>query len=337
MKHQELIERYIYAATRFMRKEEKEDVSKELQSIIADMLEERCGDEEPDEETVKEVLNELGDARDLYEKYSADGKDCLIGAPYYGVYKYVMKTALLCVGIGLLIAQMIVCMIDMPVIASMTDMVTFIVNMIVETFATVFDGAALTFAAVTVWFAVMYHKGIKMDTLFDSLDQLPQIPKKSEMISRVGIAFEMGFTVLFYAIFLACPEVICMYQAETGSMTPIFASGYIRGTWYLIVIFGLLGIGRECVKLIDGTYTRRLLVVTAVVDVLSAVLAVVWLANPAIINPAFSDAMRTVFTDTAPYIYNIMVNFNYFFLGCIIFALVVDLGTVAWKYYRANK
>ena len=187
MKHQELIERYIYAATRFMRKEEKEDVSKELQSIIADMLEERCGDKEPDEETVKEVLNELGDARDLYEKYSADGKDCLIGAPYYGVYKYVMKTALLCVGIGLLIAQMIVCMINVPEMASMSDVIAFIVNMIVETLATVFDGVALTFAAVTVWFGVMYHKGIKMDTLFDSLDQLPQLPKKNEVISKVAI------------------------------------------------------------------------------------------------------------------------------------------------------
>lgn len=45
---------------------EEEDVSKELQSIIADMLEERCGDSESDEETVKEVLTESGDARGLY-------------------------------------------------------------------------------------------------------------------------------------------------------------------------------------------------------------------------------------------------------------------------------
>ena len=337
MKYEELIERYIYAATRFMRKEEKEDVSRELRSIIVDMLDERCGDGEPDEANVKEILNELGDPRELYEKYSSDGKDCLIGAPYYGVYKYVMKTALLCVCIGLLIAQMIVCIIDMSAMASMTDIVEFVVNMLVEMLATVFDGAALTFAAVTVWFAIMYHKGIKMDTLFDSLDQLPQLPKKNEVVSKVGVAFEIGFTVLFYAVFLACPEVLCMYEMETGTMIPIFATGYIQSTWYLIVIFGLLGIGRECVKLIDGTYTKRLLVVTAVVDVLSVILSVAWLANPSIINPAFHDAMGTIFTDTAPYIRNIMANFNYFFLGCIIFALVVDLGTVAWKYYKVNK
>lgn len=337
MKHQELIERYIYAATRFMRKEEKEDVSKELQSIIADMLEERCGDEEPNEETVKEVLKELGDPRDLYEKYSADGKDCLIGAPYYGVYKYIMKAALLAVGIGLLIAQMIVCVIDMPAITAMTDIIHFIINMIMETLATVFDGVAITFAAVTIGFAIMYHKGIKMDTLFDSLDQLPQIPKKEEVISKAGIMVGMVIYVLFFSLFLACPEVLCMYEFETGGMIPIFQTDYIHNTWPLIVAFGLLGIGRECVKIKEGTYTKNLLFVTACVDVISAILAVVWLGNPAIINPAFNDAMRALFADTEPFIVETMANFNYFFLGCIIFALVIDLGTVAFKYYKAAK
>lgn len=336
MKHQELIERYIYAATRFMGKEEKEDVSKELNSIIADMLEERCGDKEPDEETVKEVLAELGDARDLYEKYSADGKDCLIGAPYYGMYKYIMKMALLSVGIALFIAQIIVCIINVPDMANAADRIDFIVNLILEPFATVFDGLAITFAAVTAGFAIMYHKGIKMDTLFDSLDQLPQLPKKNEVISKVEIAFGMVVSVLFFTLFLACPEVLCMYDFETEIAIPIFETGYIHSTWALIVIFGLLGIGRECVKLKEGTYTKSLFVVTILVDLISAVLAVVWLANPAIINPDFNNAMRTLFADSG-FVADVMANFNYFFLGCIIFALVVDLGTVAWKFYKARR
>lgn len=336
MKHQELIERYIYAATRFMRKEEKEDVSKELNSIIADMLEERCGEKEPDEETVKEVLTELGDARDLYEKYSVDGKDCLIGAPYYGVYKYIMKTALLTVGIALFIAQIIVCLINMPKMASMADRIDYIVNLIFEPLATVFAGLAITFAAVTAGFAVMYHKGIKMDTLFDSLDQLPQIPKKDEVISKAGIAFEMVVSVLFFTLFLACPEVLCMYEVETGIVIPIFETGYIHSTWALVVAFGLLGIGRECVKLKEGTYTKNLLIVTMLVDMISAVLAVVWLANPAIINPDFNNAMTMLFAETG-FVADVMSKFNYFFLGCIIFALAVDAGTVAWKYYKSIK
>lgn len=337
MKYQELTERYIYAATRYMKKEEKEDVAKELESIIADMLEERCGDIEPDEEAVKAVLSELGNPRDLYEKYSADGKDCLIGAPYYGIYKYIMKTVLLCAVVGLLIAQIIGCMTNVPMSSSAQGYVVFAVSMIMETCASVFGGAAVAFAVVTVGFAIMYHKGIKMDNLFDSLEQLPQLPKKNAVISKGEVAFGIGISVVFFTVFLAYPEVLCMYDTETGTMIPIFTNSYIRSTWYLIVMFGVLGIGRECVKLIEGTYTKRVLVVTATADILSAVLAVIWLGNPAIINPEVSNALIEVFADADPFICSIMEGFNYFFLACILFALIVDLCVTALKYYRAYK
>lgn len=82
--------------------------------------------------------------------------------------------------------------------------------------------------------------------------------------------------------------------------------------------------------------TKRLLIVTACVDLISAILAVVWLINPAIINPDFSSAIRTLFAETG-FIVDVMSKFNYFFLGCIIFALAVDFATVGWKYYKSNK
>ncbi len=334
MKQNEWIERYIYAATRYMRKEEKEDVARELQSIINDMLEERIKDGEPDEAVIKEVLNDLGDPRELYEKYSADGKDCLIGAPYYGVYKYVMKTALICVGIGLLIAQMIVCVIQMPELTTMNAVVELMINIIAESLATVFDGIALTFAAVTLGFAVMYHKGIKMDTVLGSLDNLPQVPKKQAAISKVEIIFEMIITLLFYVIFLACPEVIGMYDFDTKVLTPLFQLDYIRNTWFFVVAFGVLGIGRECMKLIDGAYTRRVLTVTALVDVLSAVIAAIWLCNPRIMNPEVREQMSVLFVNSGEFVINIMANFQYFFLGCVCFALILDFAEALWKYSR---
>lgn len=344
MKYQELIERYIYAATRFMKKEEKEDTAKELQSIIDDMLEERCCGEEPDEETVKEVLNELGDPKELYEKYSSDGKDCLIGAPYYGVYKYVLKTALMCVIFGLIVAQFILLVIDLYSGASAAAGITsaveasidVIINWIAQMIACVVDGAIFTFAAVTAGFAYMYHKGIKMDTLFDSLDQLPRIPQKEETISKAGIAFGIGISVLFFTVFLACPQVLCMYEMESGVFVPIFDVDFIQGTWYLIMLFAAIGIGREIVKLIEGTYTKKLLVVTVIADIASAVLSVIWLSNPAIVNPAFTEAMVKLFAGE-DFLIMFMTNFNYFFLCCILFALALDMGTVAWKYYRTNK
>lgn len=337
MKHQQLIERYIYAVTHFMKKDEGEDVAKELASIIDDMVMERCGEEDPDEDTIKDILKELGNPRDLYEKYSSDGKDCLIGAPYYGVYKSLMKTVLLCVTTGLIIAQIIVCIMNTSSIATITDITTFAVTTIEETLSTVFEGIIFAFTAVTLWFAVMYHKGIKMDTLFDSLEQLPQLPQKDTTISKSGIAFGMGISILFFTLFLICPQVLCTYDVNTGMFTPIFDTDYIHGTWYLIVAFAALGIWRECVKLLDGTYTKRLLVVTAIVDGASAVLSTIWLRSPRILNGGFVKVMEELFADTTPFVCNMMVNFNYFFLGCIWLALALDFGDVAWKYWRRNK
>lgn len=337
MKHQELIERYIYAVTRYMKKEEREDVAKELQSIIEDMLMERCGEEEPDEANVKAVLNELGNPSDLYEKYSSDGKDCLIGAPYYGVYKNVLKTVLMCVSIGLLIAQVVVGLMDVPALASVADVISFVVNMIVDGLATVFAGVLFAFAAVTLWFAVMYHKGIQMDTLFDSLEHLPQIPKKETSISKKSIAFGMGISILFFTLFLICPQVLCTYNANTGEIVPIFDVTYIHSTWYLIIAFGALGLWREYVKLIDGTYTKRLVVVTTIVDIASAVLSVIWLWNPQILNAGFVEVMRELFAESTPFVYDMMVGFNYFFLGCIWLALVLDWIVVVWKHQKCEK
>lgn len=337
MKYQELVERYIYAVTRYMKKEEREDVAKELQSIIDDMLAERCGGEEPDEATVKAVLNELGNPSDLYEKYSSDGKDSLIGAPYYGVYKNVMKTVLMCVAFGLLIAQIVVGIMNIPELISIADVISFVVNMIVESLATVFEGMLFAFAAVTLWFAVMYHKGIQMDSLFDSLEQLPQIPKKETSISKSSIAFGIGISILFFTLFLICPQVLCTYNANTGAIVPIFDVEYIHSTWYLIVAFGVLGLWREFVKLIDGTYTKRLVVVTTIVDIASAVLSVIWLWNPQILNTGFVDVMRDLFAETTPFVYNMMAGFNYFFLGCIWLALVLDWVVVICRHRKCKK
>lgn len=337
MKHQELIERYIYAVTRYMKKEERDDVAKELQSIIDDMLEERCGDTEPDEATIKDILKELGNPGDLYEKYSSDGKDCLIGAPYYGVYKNVMKTVLICVSVGLVIAQIIVCCMNIMPMTSVTDITSFIVTLIQETCATLFEGLLFAFAGVTLWFAVMYHKGIQMDTLFDSLEQLPQLPKKETNISKTNIAFGMGISILFFTLFLICPQALCTYDMNTNTFTPIFETSYIHSTWYLIVAYGALGIWRECVKLIDGTYTKRLVVVTAIVDVASAVLAAIWLRNPQILNADFVSVMHDLFAETSPFVYQLMLHFNYFFLGCILFALILDFGVVIWKRHKCNR
>ena len=52
----DLIDRYIYAVTKHMKSAMKKDVAAELETIIQDMLEERCEDVTPTERDIKVVL-----------------------------------------------------------------------------------------------------------------------------------------------------------------------------------------------------------------------------------------------------------------------------------------
>ena len=56
----DLVERYIYAATKRMPRKQREDVSLELRGLVEDMLAERCGSVTPTEKDIRIVLTELG-------------------------------------------------------------------------------------------------------------------------------------------------------------------------------------------------------------------------------------------------------------------------------------
>ena len=68
----DLIDRYIYAVTKHMKSAMKKDVAAELETIIQDMLEERCEDVTPTERDIKVVLTELGTPNELASKYKGE-------------------------------------------------------------------------------------------------------------------------------------------------------------------------------------------------------------------------------------------------------------------------
>ena len=74
----DLIQRYIYAVVRYLPLKSHVEVEKELESLISEMLEERCGDIAPTEKDVRIVLLELGSPEELAEKYGGDESRSLI-------------------------------------------------------------------------------------------------------------------------------------------------------------------------------------------------------------------------------------------------------------------
>lgn len=312
----DLIERYIYAVTKHMKADLKKDVSAELETIIQDMLEERCGDVMPTEHDIRVVQTELGTPAELASKYKSETQDCLIGQPYYNLYVYVLKIVTACVIGGMLLAQI------MAAVTSHTIWYIAIFRII----GGIFGGVLTGFAFVTLLFAFFYKRGIKVEGLNDGIDNLPPVPQKTNQISKADSIVGIIFSVIFTLVFLVCPQIICIAFVKNGVSVyePLFNLEYIRQTWYLILAFGILGIAKESVKLIDGSYTQRVMIVTIIINLIDGVLTFIWLLNGRIMNSAFFDGVEQLFGENTEMISRIFIHFNKLFLAIIIFALAIN-------------
>lgn len=325
----ELVERYIYAVTKGMKKGTKEDVAKELESIIEDMLEERCGNDTPTDKDIRHVLTNLGTPGELAAKYDADNDKCLIGAPYYHQYKYIVRIVMICVVCGVSIGQ---------VVSLITDPVSGME--IWRTFGTwissVITSALSGFAIVTLIFAVFYQRGIKMDTLYDTIDNLPAVPQKKNKISKAECIFGIVISVLFMTVFLAFPNIIAAYFSKPAKIVPLFNAEVVRSTWYLILIMGAVGIVNECIKLVEGKYSKKVMWATIIADFLSFFLMVIWFSTKDLLNMELVNHITKVIGNGDIVIPNLQLGAMNLFVGFIGIALLIDIITTVVSTLKQN-
>ena len=212
-KEQELIDRYIYQVVRRLPRDQRGEVSLELQELIGDMLE--AGG------SAEDVLSKLGDPAKFAEKYQ-DRSHCLIGPEYYDNYVWLLRIVLTCVTATVFVVSVIQGIRDGIVLADGETAGAAIMAAgtgIANGFTGIFIAGLSAFGGVTLAFAVMERRKIRFEmkkeknwTVSDLGDNftgkqkvwtpgnLSPIPHKKAMISRgdsiVGIVFIMIFGVL---------------------------------------------------------------------------------------------------------------------------------------------
>lgn len=319
METYESIERYIYAVVKTLPHRMREDVEKELRGLIADMLDERCGDVPPTEHDVRVVLTELGLPGELAAQYRPEHDRYLIGPRYYGKYKQLMTLVLTAVAIGLGVAGVVQ--------AIMSAAPWYLV--IGEWIGTLFSSLLAVFAAITLVFAVLERRGVKVDFGQEDLSHLPPVPKKQARISRWESGFGLVAGVLFLVFFLIAPELICVITPE--QTVPVFDVARIRALWPVVLGCLLLGMSADVLKFIEGRYTRRLAVVNTVTNVGSAVLTVVLFAGPSLLNPALGPFLTALIgTEIGPLQW-MLAHFNPLILGLVLFGLILDTAVTAYR------
>ena len=314
----DLIERYLYAVTKRMDRRQRDDVARELRGLIDDMLAERCDGLTPTEKDIRVVLTELGTPQELYSQYDEDAKKCLIGQPYYSTYKFVLKIVLIAVTIGMTVSSVVLQMLEpQGWLAMAANWLSMLYNSLLS-----------AFAVVTLLFAFFYHKGIRITEPFN-FDDLPPVPKKSQEISKWESIAGIGFCVIFVVLFVFTPEVFCVIRE--GKTIALFDIEAIRQTWFLVIAFAVCGITRETVQLMERQYNKKVMVTTLVTNAISAVLSIWWLVGFDVMNQTFLANVKETFAGEDQIVFTIFGNFDLFFLGVLLFALVLDTIDVTVK------
>lgn len=320
MKH-DLVERYIYAVTKRLPGKQREDVSRELHTLVEDMLAERCGETSPGEKDIRVVLTELGTPQALYARYVGDGDKSLIGQPYYSTYLFVMKIVLAAVAVGITISNGILQMLEPQSWWAMAG----------TWLAMLYNSFLASFAIVTLLFAYFSRKGIRVGESFN-FDDLPPVPKRSQEIPKWECVAGIVFCAVFMVLFVFTPQVFgVLYE---GKLLSMFDMEAIRGSWPLIVALALCGIVREVVQLMERRYNTRVLVTALATNAVSALLCIWWLVGFDVMNPVFLENMHGIFSGESGIVFRMFAHFDLFFLGCMLFALVLDSVDVAVKTLR---
>lgn len=306
-KEQELIDRYIYQVVRRLPRDQRGEVSLELQELIGDMLE--AGG------SAEDVLSKLGDPAKFAEKYQ-DRSHCLIGPEYYDNYVWLLRIVLTCVIATVFVVSVIQGIRDGIVLADGETAGAAIMAAgtgIANGFTGIFIAGLSAFGGVTLAFAVMERRKIRFEmkkeknwTVRDLGDNftgkqkiwtpgnLSPIPHKKAMISRgdsiVGIVFIMIFGVLL----IFAPQFFgaVFPNGEVLRTIPVFNLDQWDIILPLFILSLVIGLADEVLRLVVGHYCRLVMISSIATGALQMILLFLLLKAFPLWNPDFATELE---------------------------------------------
>ncbi|MFO8068628.1 MAG: hypothetical protein R6U02_01425 [Alkalibacterium sp.] len=276
-----MIDKYIYAVTRELPEKSRKEVASELRALIDDMMHEK-DDTLTEEEKIDRVLRELGNPRELADRYR--GKErYLIGPKYFYKYLFVMKIVVISVIIGISVATVVGALFS---IDSLTELFG---NYLISLFSAVLQGAAW----VTAIFALFEYYEVSIENGTDEVmwepSQLSALPEKKAFISRGESIFSIVISTIFLLLFFLLYERIGIYY-RTGSevsFIPLFNTEQVNPFRLFVFVIFTINIVVELIKIIKGKWTTKNAMIITVLNVISAALFIHVIYNLDIWNSGF--------------------------------------------------
>jgi hypothetical protein len=328
-----LIDRYVYAVTRGLPKKQREDIEKELRTLIDDMLEQYQGDE-PYVNKVERVLIGLGDPELLADSYR-ESKRYLIGPQNFDNYFFILKIVMGAVFLGISISA---------VIGSFFGAHEDIIGIFASYIATLFSALMQGFAWVTAAFAIAEYNGVNILDKESkkgawSIAELPEVPQKEAVISKVEVVVSILFSTIFIGILCFAPQIVAAYinnGVDGTTIIPVFNLAMISKFKMLLVVIFVLEVIKEAIKLYYGRWVLKVSIPLTVISIATAIITVSIFANPAIWNANFAVVVMK-YLDVNIAIPSIWSNLRTGFIIVVILSSLIEIVTALYKGIKFNK
>ncbi|MEX1378254.1 MAG: hypothetical protein AB1Z23_12390 [Eubacteriales bacterium] len=286
----DLIKKYIYAIQRRLPAQNKDDIAKEINSLIFDELEGKFGKkDEYTAEEIEKVIKEMGHPSQVAARYRGD-KQLLIGPELYPVYKMVLAITGGFTALGLVIS-FIVNVIEQAVEKGAT------LGLFISNFANLLSGVFSSLLGIvgfiTIIFALVQYYG-KFEK--DSIDMyedwkpkdLPDLPEQRDRVKRIepilGMFFiTVGFVLLnYYVIDGNLPMTIKTNESIT--VLPIFSLDALRQYLPLWNLSLISSFALQVVLLVRGKWTLGERLFELSIALLGIVITATMINGPMIIS-----------------------------------------------------
>jgi hypothetical protein len=239
----ELIDRYVHEVGRHLPRKNRADIQVELQSTLADTLEDRV-EGEPTQEDVEQLLKEFGSPQQVVASYWPQGQ-YLIGPSLFPLFRMVL-------GIVLLVFVIVQLVLFGIALVFNQEVLTFLD--VLETFSGMIGSVFTTFGIIVIVFAILQYFEVKPDSEDEEWDpsQLPQIDDE-ETVSRGGRVAEITFSLVIIAILLFLPDKIGVVLV-LNPFTEIILNPVIRTYIPLLIVSILLGVFVDVLLLWRGRW-----------------------------------------------------------------------------------
>lgn len=319
----ELIERYIYSIRRRLLGSNKDDIVKEINSLIMDELEGKYGSKaEYTKDEIEAVLIEMGHPREVASRYRGD-KQYLIGPEVFPIYKMMLAIVAGAVTLGLFVSFVVS---SFGAESSREIALNFL-----ELIPSIFTALLGAIGGLTVAFWLMdrFAKFNKKELDFNEgwkPRDLPELPHESDRVRMwepiMAIIFIIIWAVFInsYAGYGGMPYVKAF--GDNVAIFPIFnieAVRYILPLWNISIGLSLI---LQVILLKTGKWQLGTRIAEIGLNVFSIAILAVMITGPMLIS---FDGMIKIFEEPEFNAVNIQ---KYYYIGLKVIMGLSALGVV---------